>query len=37
VFQKKDQGKKLEIQIMRTKLKNIIFGKLEFNDEIENK
>ena len=29
--------KKLEIQKMRTTLKNIIFGKLGLNDEIENK
>ena len=30
------QGKKVEIQ-MRTKLENIIYGKLRLNDEIENK
>jgi hypothetical protein len=29
--------KKVEIQRMRIKLQNIIFGKLELNDEIENK
>ena len=29
--------KKLEIQIIRTKLKNIIFDKFGFNDEIKNK
>jgi hypothetical protein len=29
------QGKKLEIQRIRTKLKNIIFVKLGFKDEIE--
>jgi hypothetical protein len=29
--------KKLEIQKMRTTLKNIIFDKLGLNDEIENK
>jgi hypothetical protein len=29
--------KKLEIQKMRTTLKNIIFDKLRLNDEIENK
>ena len=33
----KSQGKKLEIKRIRTKLKNIIFGKLGMNDEIENK
>ena len=29
--------KKSEIQIIRIILENIIFGKLEFKDEIENK
>jgi hypothetical protein len=29
--------KKVEIQRMRIKLQNIIFCKLELNDEIENK
>jgi len=29
--------KKIEIQRMRTKLINIFFGELGFNDEIENK
>jgi hypothetical protein len=29
--------KKSEIQMMRTILKNIKFGKIEFKDEIENK
>ena len=33
----KCKGKKLEIQKMRTKLKNIFFGELGFNDKIENK
>ena len=31
----KNQSKILEIQIRRTKLKNIISDKLRFNDEIE--
>ena len=31
----KGHGKKLEIQIMRIKFENIIFGKLELKDEIE--
>ena len=30
-----NQEKKLKIQRIRIKLKNIIFGKLRFNDEIE--
>jgi predicted DNA-binding antitoxin AbrB/MazE fold protein len=33
----KDQGKKIEIQRIRAKLKNIIFSKLGLKDEIENK
>jgi len=33
----KSQGKKLEIQRMKTKLKNIIFGKMGFKDDIKNK
>jgi len=33
----KDEGKKLEILRIRTKLENIIFDKLKLNDEIENK
>ena len=33
----KDQGKKIEIQRIRTTLENIIFSKLGLNDEIENK
>jgi hypothetical protein len=32
-----DQEEKLEIQRMRTELKNIVFDKLELNDETENK
>jgi hypothetical protein len=32
-----DQGEKLEIQRMRTELKNIVFDKLELKDETENK
>ena len=36
-FLQKSQGKKLKIQRIRTKLKNIIFDKLKFKDEIENK
>jgi len=33
----KDHGKILEIQIMNTKLNNIIFDKLIFMNEVENK
>jgi hypothetical protein len=33
----KDQGKKLEIQKIRTKLENIIFDKLGLKDKIKNK
>ena len=36
-FLQKSQGKKLEIQRMRTTLENIIFGKLGLNYEIKNK
>jgi hypothetical protein len=32
-----DQEEKLEIQRMRTELKNIVFDKLKLNDETENK
>jgi hypothetical protein len=33
----KDQGKKIEIQRIRTTFENIIFSKLGLKDEIENK
>jgi hypothetical protein len=33
----KSQGKTLEIQRIRIRLENIIFGKLGSNDEIKNK
>jgi hypothetical protein len=33
----KGQRKKIKIKIIRTKLENIIFAKLKFSDEIENK
>ena len=33
-FLQKDQGKKLEIKRIMTKLKNIIFGKLKLKDKI---
>jgi hypothetical protein len=36
-FYKKIKKKKLEIQIIKIKLENIIFDKLGFNDKIENK
>jgi len=36
-FLQKDQIKKWEIQKIKNKLENMIFGKLGFNDEIENK
>jgi len=36
-FLQKNQGKKLEIQRIRTTLENIIFDKFRLNNEIKNK